>query len=244
MLALFGKIFKKRINNTTILQLNENIVRNSSRTRYDITIKNREILINWLIDVVFSLGKCIFKDDVIDMTVNLFDRYLAHPNSIIKKGELQLVGIACLSISNKFWEHVNDIFTTNELVYLTDESCSVSELVRMERKILKTLDYNIWSYSTHFYLDQYKNYLDIHLSVETLKLTKYALLCYEMVDYNPSEIAAGIVYSINNVWSRKLSEISGSCQSIAEKISEILQLYRTEIVMKNEFTAIEEIKIK
>lgn len=248
MLKLFGKIFG--VNTEPIrLQLNENVVRNSKKINYindtnNINIKNREILIDWLITVVFKVSKSVFKDDVIDTTVNLIDRYLADPNVTIDRIHLQLVGIACLSIANKFWEHIQDTFTEKQLVYITDGAYTVPELIRMERKVLKILDFKIWNYSTHFYLDRYKEHLNLSIPPETENLTKYALLCHEMIQYDPSEIAASIIYSTNNEKTLQLVEISGSCQNKLEVIANVLLNYREEILMKNEFTAIKEIEIK
>ena len=102
----------------------------------DINHKMRAILVDWLIDVHFQLN---MKKETLFQCVFLIDAYLS--KIIIERKNLQLLGIAALLIACK----------ENEITYpplktflaLSEYSYTLKELIDMEIKIIKKLDFDI-----------------------------------------------------------------------------------------------------
>lgn len=66
----------------------------------NLNIRNRAVLVDWLIHVHLSL-KC--EPETLSLTVSLLDRALRKMDNI-RSGNLQLLGAACLYVACKFEE--------------------------------------------------------------------------------------------------------------------------------------------
>lgn len=71
----------------------------------------------------------------------------------VMRSKLQLVGAAAMYIAAKFEE----IFPPEiaDFVYITDDTYTKAQIVRMERVILKVLDFNLAGPTTHTFLLRY-----------------------------------------------------------------------------------------
>jgi hypothetical protein len=67
----------------------------------------RLILIDWLVDVHLHFG---VSSDTLSMAVGLIDKYLACNHGQIVKGDLQLIGVACMKISDVFLERSKEYY--------------------------------------------------------------------------------------------------------------------------------------
>ena len=96
----------------------------------------RAILIDWLVEVHLKFK---LLPETLYLTVNLIDRFLERDT--IERGRLQLVGVTCMLIACKYEEIYPPI--VKDFVYITDNAYSHQEILRMEQKILTSLDFNI-----------------------------------------------------------------------------------------------------
>ena len=106
----------------------------SSQT--DINIKMRAILVDWLIEMH---DKFNFKSQTLFQTIWLIDTYLSI--KFIKRSDFQLLGLGCMYISCKFHEIFYPIL--KDCVEITDGAYTKEDLLRMEKDILKTINYNM-----------------------------------------------------------------------------------------------------
>ena len=157
----------------------------------NINHKMRAILVDWLIEVHFNFH---FKRKTLFQTIQIIDLYLS--KSIIQKNKFQLLGIASLLISCK----ENEIFypQVEEYVNITNNAFTKKELLIMEIKILKTLNFEILlPTSEEFYniISKAFNFNKIQHYLGEYFLDS-ALVDYEILKYKPSAIALACAYIV------------------------------------------------
>eukprot|EP00794_Sanderia_malayensis_P007496 gene7496-8327_t len=114
----------------------------------DINHSMRTILVDWLIEVgeEFSI-----RDQTLFLTVSYIDRFLSVMSVVRTK--LQLVGTACMLLASKFEEVYAPEVT--DFVYITDDTYSSKQLLRMEKLVLFALDYNLSTPTALNFLEAY-----------------------------------------------------------------------------------------
>jgi cyclin B len=130
--------------------------------------------------------------EVIYLTVNLIDRYLAKKQ--VRRSKLQLVGVAALLLAAKYEEiYPPEI---RDLVYITDRAYDKKEILGMESDIAITLDYELTVPTCYSFLCRFLR--AAHADKTMMQLSCYvaerSLQEYSMVKFLPSEIAASAVY--------------------------------------------------
>jgi cyclin B len=157
----------------------------------DINEKMRGILIDWLIEVHNKFG---LQEETIFLAVNLIDHYLSV--EFTSRSKLQLLGVAALMIACKQEEIL--VPCISDLVFVTDNAYTKTEILEMEKLILKSLDFNIVSPSSLRFFEIISNCLK--LSDQMIALGKYILvlmnLNYKMVRYIPSVKACTTAYIV------------------------------------------------
>ena len=157
----------------------------------DINEQMRAILIDWLIEVHYRFR---LKSETLFQTVWIIDTYLSLVQ--ISRAKLQLLGIASLLISCKS----NEIYypQLKEFTDITDGAYVKTDLIEMEKKVLKILDFNIIAPTPNdfyniiakaFCFDQKQFFLGKYF-------LESALIDYRMIQYNPSVIAVSCAYIV------------------------------------------------
>ncbi|KAL5567189.1 hypothetical protein UlMin_030353 [Ulmus minor] len=178
----------------------------------DINSKMRAILIDWLIDVH---RKFELMPETLYLTVNIVDRYLSMRN--ISRKLLQLVGMSSMIIACKYEEvyapHVND------LVCLSDNAYSGTQVRVMEKEILGMLGWYLTVPTPYVFLVRYiKASVKPDLQMENMVffLAELGILQYPAVIlYCPSMIAGAAVYAARCTlnkrpfWSETLKHHTG-----------------------------------
>lgn len=152
--------------------------------------KMRTILIDWINEVHYQFKLEI---DTYHMTVSIIDRYLQLVPETQKK-ELQLVGVTAMFIASKYEE----LFPPEigDFAYITDDTYKKKQILDMEKKIVKVLDFHLGKpLPTHF-LRRYskaakaadKNHLVAKYIIEL------ASVDYGTAHYKPSEVSAAALY--------------------------------------------------
>merc|ERR1712117_278493 len=98
----------------------------------------RNFLVDWLIEVhqQFSLIQ-----ETLYLTVAVLDRFLQEEGATISTKQLQLVGVTAMLIAAKYEEMYPP--EVDDFVYITDKAYKQSEILQMEMRILKTLDFDL-----------------------------------------------------------------------------------------------------
>jgi len=98
----------------------------------------RNFLVDWLIEVhqQFSLIQ-----ETLYLTVAVLDRFLQEEGASISTKQLQLVGVTAMLIAAKYEEMYPP--EVDDFVYITDKAYKQSEILQMEMRILKTLDFDL-----------------------------------------------------------------------------------------------------
>ncbi|XP_060532142.1 cyclin-A2 [Cylas formicarius] len=102
----------------------------------DIDGSMRAILVDWLVEVSEEYK---LHTETLYLAVNYIDRFLSYMS--VLRGKLQLVGTAAMFLASKYEE----IYCPNiqEFVYITDDTYSKRQVIRMEHLILKVLGFDL-----------------------------------------------------------------------------------------------------
>jgi len=173
----------------------------------DINPSMRAILVDWLVEVGAEYK---LKQQTLYLTVNYIDRFLSSMS--VLRGKLQLVGAACMLVAAKFEEiYPPEI---KEFVYITDDTYTTKQILRMEHLILKTLSFDLSVPTCKDFLTRYVEAADAPAGSKLQFLSAY--ICELSIvnlkvslTYLPSEIAAASICVANMTlnlppWSRSL----------------------------------------
>ena len=157
----------------------------------DINEQMRAILIDWLVEVHYRFR---LKSETLFQTVWIIDTYLSLIQ--ITRAKLQLLGIASLLISCKSQEIYYP--QLNEFIDITDGAYVKNELIEMEKKVLKVLNFNIVAPTANdfyniitkaFGFDQKQFYLGKYF-------LESSLIDYRMIKYSSSVIGVSCAYIV------------------------------------------------
>ncbi|KAL2535187.1 Cyclin-B1-3 [Abeliophyllum distichum] len=204
------------------------LVENDSRahdymdSQPEINEKMRAILVDWLIQVHHKFE---LSPETLYLTINIVDRYLAVKTT--SRRELQLLGISSMLIASKYEE----IWApeVNDLVCISDRAYTNEQVLRMEKRILGELEWNLTVPTPYMFLVRFikaslpdSNASTYRLSYEPYKvenmvyfLAELGVMNYATVMYCPSVIAASAVYAarctLNKVpvWTETLKMHTG-----------------------------------
>ena len=158
----------------------------------------RAILVDWLVEVQYKEN---FKIETLYQSIWIIDSYLSF--EIIEMPKLQLLGVTALLISCKF----NEIYYPNleEFIRITDNIYKKCELLKMEKEILKVLEFQIFSpTSIQFYqiiskifnFDEKQDYFGKYF-------LESSLIDYDMISFSPSIIAISCAYIVMKYFKLK-----------------------------------------
>ncbi|KAJ0179477.1 hypothetical protein K1T71_005189 [Dendrolimus kikuchii] len=197
-------------------------VKNRANPRYmrkqpDISHLMRSILVDWLVEVCDEYNQ---QSETLHLAVSYVDRFLSYMSVVRTK--LQLVGTAATYIAAKYEEVYPP--EVSEFVYITDDTYTKREVLRMEHLILKVLSFDLSTPTSLAFLSHYC--IANGLSKRTFHLAAYiAELCLLEADpylqYKPSIIAASALATARHCLqcvectARKASELSDARACVA-----------------------------
>lgn len=156
----------------------------------DITNNMRLILVDWLVEVAEEYK---MKRETLCLAVNYVDRFLSVMS--VFRSKLQLVGAAAMFIASKYEEiYPPDV---NEFVYITDDTYTKNQVLKMEQLILKTLMFELVSPTSNLFAEifccrlriKHRAHSLVMYFVEMAELDAESFLQYKM-----SHIAASSVF--------------------------------------------------
>ncbi|XP_012268208.1 cyclin-A2 [Athalia rosae] len=102
----------------------------------DITYSMRSILVDWLVEVAEEYR---LHSETLYLAVSYIDRFLSYMSVV--RAKLQLVGTAAMFIAAKYEEiYPPDV---GEFVYITDDTYTKKQVLRMEHLILRVLSFDL-----------------------------------------------------------------------------------------------------
>ncbi|XP_017671846.1 PREDICTED: cyclin-A1-like [Lepidothrix coronata] len=114
----------------------------------DITTGMRAILVDWLVAVGEEYK---LRTETLYLAVNFLDRFLSCM-SVVKR-KLQLVGTAAILLAGKYEEIYPP--QVDEFVYITDDTYTKRQLLRMEHLLLRVLGFDLTVPTINQFLLQY-----------------------------------------------------------------------------------------
>ncbi|SPO25894.1 b-type cyclin 2 [Ustilago trichophora] len=146
----------------------------------------RATLVDWLLQVHMRYHML---PETLWIAINVVDRFLSV--RVVSLAKLQLVGVTAMFIAAKYEEILAP--SVKEFVYMTEGGYSREEILKGERIILSTLDFNVSSYcSPYSWVRRISKADDYDIRTRTLSkfLMELALLDHRFLRARPSLIAA------------------------------------------------------
>lgn len=180
------------------------------RKQSDITHGMRAILIDWLVEVAEEYK---IHNETLFLAVSFIDRFLSHMS--VLRGKLQLVGTAAMFIAAKYEEIYPP--EVGEFVYITDDTYTKKQVLRMEHLILKVLAFELAVPTSNYFLQRYiqtsrSSESCLHLASYLCELTLMETEPY--LHHLPSVVAASSVALArlacgNEIWPSHVQASSG-----------------------------------
>ncbi|KAJ3433520.1 cyclin-a2-4 [Anaeramoeba flamelloides] len=155
----------------------------------------RGILFDWFSEVHLKFK---LKTEVLYLTCKIVDKFLEKKNIPVSK--LQLAGITAMLIASKYEEIYPP--EVDDFVYVTNNSYTREEILKMESVILNVLNFRVTFASPYFFIQRYIKAAGVGMKMAQylkLKLLSNYLLeltlpRINMIKYRPSQLASAAVY--------------------------------------------------
>ncbi|XP_068170098.1 G2/mitotic-specific cyclin-B2 [Antennarius striatus] len=152
---------------------------------YEITERMRALLIDWLVQVH---SRFQLLQETLYLTVAILDRFLqVQP---VSRRKLQLVGVTAMLVACKYEEMYAP--EVGDFAYITDNAFTKSQILEMEQVVLRSLKFQLGRPLPLHFLRRASKVAKSDVERHTLAkyLMELTLIDYNMVHYQPSEIAA------------------------------------------------------
>jgi len=230
------------------MELEQRPKSNYMKKQQDINSSMRSILVDWLVEVSEEYK---LNTETLYLAVNYTDRFLSQMS--VLRGKLQLVGTASMYIASKYEEiSPPDV---GEFVYITDDTYTKKQVLRMEHLLLKVLDFRMNTPTTNCFLLHYLRFLKLsannssncstynqnqiaqgmeiqsrieHLSRYIAELT--LIDADTFLAYLPSQIAASAIYlamfTMNKTWTKQTADLIGYSYDLTELKGCIVDMFK------------------
>eukprot|EP00992_Anisonema_acinus_P001505 TRINITY_DN10486_c0_g1_i2.p1 TRINITY_DN10486_c0_g1~~TRINITY_DN10486_c0_g1_i2.p1 ORF type:complete len:314 (+),score=53.57 TRINITY_DN10486_c0_g1_i2:75-1016(+) len=163
-----------------------------ARLQTDINEKMRTMLIDWLVDVHLKFK---LSPETLFLGADIVDRFL--DKKVVNRQKLQLVGVVGMLLAAKYEEiYPPEI---KDFVYIAANTYTREDILRMERLMFQTLDFNLTFPTIYVFLKRYLQVVDADTKSSQLAqfLAELCLLDYKMLTHTPSMMAASCIYLTN-----------------------------------------------
>jgi len=194
----------------------------------EVTQIMRAILVDWLVEVQESFE---LNHETLYTAVKMTDLYLSKKQ--VRKEDLQLVGATACLISCKVDERTPPM--VDDFLYVCDDAYSRDQLMKMERKMLMVVGFDVGYPLTYRFLRRYGRVCKLTMPVLTLAryILELSLMEYNFnVECSESEVAAGcliLALKMKGIkgWGPTLSYYSGyklaDLQSMVDRLLGLLK---------------------
>jgi len=200
------------------------------RRQPDVTYSMRAILVDWLVEVAQEYK---LQNETLYLAVSFIDRFLSLMSVV--RAKLQLLGTAAMFVASKYEEiYPPDV---SEFVYITDDTYTKKQVLKMEQLILKVLGFDVSNPTTVIFL----THICVHCNVP-LKVMYLAMYLGEMslleadpyLSYTPSLIGCGavalarLILNYEVIWPENMFELTKySLNDLIPVLKHLNQTYKT-----------------
>lgn len=176
-----------------------------------VTANIRARVVNWLVEVHAYYA---LVPETLFLTVYLMDRYLQ--KHVVDKSKMLLLSVSSLFVASKFEETGGPLL--EDLMYLTDYSCKATEVLVMEKDILRAVDWSLGRPSPLHFLRRNCKATETSSPEENTAvfLLELGLTDYHMASVVPSKQAAAALHCALQLhgrpvdcWDEKMVYYSG-----------------------------------
>ncbi|CAI9267108.1 unnamed protein product [Lactuca saligna] len=199
------------------------------KVQKDVTVNMRGVLVDWLVEVAEEYK---LLPDTLYLTISYIDRYLSV--NVLNRQRLQLLGVSSMLIASKY-EEISPPHT-DDFCYITDNTYTKQEVVKMEADVLKTLKFEMGNPTVKTFLRRFtriaqEDYDTPNLQLEFLSyyLAELSLLDYGCLKFLPSMVAASVTFLSrfmlkpnSHPWNLTLEQLSGYTPSALKECVTIL----------------------
>jgi len=204
----------------------------------EILPKMRSVLIDWLVGVHLQFH---LLQETLYTTVAILDRFLQVDIANVTRKKLQLVGVSAMLIAAKYEEiYAPEV---KDFVYITDRAYNEKDILKMEIRILATLQFDLGRPLPLHFLRRASKAGGVEAATHTLAkyIVELSLGVYNLADAVPSKISAAALAlairliepgsSIDSVWSPSLQHYTkynmDQLFPVVTKLAEVLFLAPT-----------------
>ena len=175
----------------------------------------RTILIDWLVEVHLHFK---LLPEIMFLTVSIIDRFLERKQ--VSREKLQLVGVTAMFLASKY-EDIN-CPEVSQFANITANAYTINEILRMEKIILRVLQYQLTVPTSNKFLN-----LILKGSTITKLISSYlierTLQEIEMLKYCPSMIAASALFiAKKKVGQSRIDELEYNENDMRQCVDDIL----------------------
>ncbi|KAI3802421.1 hypothetical protein L1987_30553 [Smallanthus sonchifolius] len=199
------------------------------KVQKDVSVNMRSVLIDWLVEVAEEYK---LLPDTLYLTVSYIDKFLS--KNVLNRQRLQLLGVSSMLIASKY-EEISPPHT-EDFCYITDNTYTKQEVVKMEADVLKTLNFEMGNPTVKTFLRRFtrfaqEDYDTPNLQLEFLSyyLAELSLLEYNCIKFLPSVVAASVTFLSrfmlepkSHPWNSVLEQLSGYRPSDLKECVQIL----------------------
>ncbi|XP_050079352.1 G2/mitotic-specific cyclin-B3 [Anopheles maculipalpis] len=188
-----------------------------------LTKRMRALLVDWMIEIqeTFELNH-----ETLYLAVKILDTYLSRVT--IGHEVLQLVGIAGMLIASKYDERLPP--TVDDFVYFCDGAYDRMDLLKMERTVFRTIEYDLGFPLSYRFLRRYARVNRIPMM--TLTLARYiletGLMDYDTVLVRDSKLACAALFI-----ARRMLDQPGWNDTLEHYSSYKMEQFRDAVVLLN-----------
>jgi len=176
------------------------LVANYMSAQIEITEAMRAILVDWLVEVQESFE---LNHETLYAAVKMTDLYLSKKQ--VRKEDLQLVGATACLISCKIDERIPPM--VDDFLYVCDDAYSRDQIMKMERKMLKVVGFDLGYPLSYRMLRRYGRVCKVTMPV--LTLARY-ILETSLMEYKYNvELSESLLAAACLVLAFKMKEIEG-----------------------------------
>ncbi|XP_059612939.1 G2/mitotic-specific cyclin-A [Phlebotomus argentipes] len=176
----------------------------------DINSQMRTVLVDWMVEVCEEYK---LDTETLYLAVSYVDRFLSYMSVV--RGKLQLVGTTAMYIAAKYEEIYPP--DASDFVYITDETYTNKQVLRMEQLILKVLSFDLSTPTAYTFICMYTAIEEISEPMKFLAMffCELALIDADtFLPFLPSQLAAAGValarfHHGQSLWTRSLTETTG-----------------------------------
>jgi cyclin B len=155
----------------------------------DVNEKMRAILVDWLVDVHLKFK---LLPETLFLSAEIIDRFL--DKKVVNRNKLQLVGVVGMLLAAKYEEIYPP--EVKDFIYISANTYSRDDILRMERLVFQTLDFNITVPTVYVFLKRGLQVCeaDAKMCHTAQYFAELTMLDYQMLNYLPSLVAASCIY--------------------------------------------------